>query len=97
MKMVLTVAKEDDVASTIVQQISNYSICKLVIGSSDHNIIVRRFKSIDVPAAVAKNAPNFLFCICNIKSKAYFSPLSFIYRIQDEALIIVVAFVLERL
>lgn len=58
-KTVLAVAEEDDVVSAIIQQITNYCIGKLVIGSSSRNAITRRFKGLDVPAAVAKNAPNF--------------------------------------
>jgi len=51
----LVVVEEDDVASAIVQQISNYGISKLVLGSS----LNARFKGIDVPATVEKNAPSF--------------------------------------
>lgn len=58
-KTVLAVAEEDDVAHAIIQQISSYRICKLVVGSSSRNAITRRFKGLDVPATVAKNAPNF--------------------------------------
>jgi len=58
-KTVLAVAEGDDVASAIIRQISIYGICKFVIGSSPSNVIIRRFKGPDVPATVAKNAPNF--------------------------------------
>jgi len=58
-KTVLAVAEEDDVASAIIQKISSYCIAKLVIGSSSRNAITRRFKGHDVPATIAKNAPNF--------------------------------------
>lgn len=56
---VLAVAEEDDVAVAIIQQISSYGIRKLVIGSSSRNAITRRFKGLDVPGTVGKNAPDF--------------------------------------
>eukprot|EP00253_Pinus_taeda_P014362 PITA_14362 len=56
---VLAVAEEDDVAAAIIQQITSYGISKLVIGSSSRNAITRRFKGLDVPGTVGKNAPDF--------------------------------------
>jgi len=58
-KTLFVAVEEDDVASAIVKQISNYGIGILVMGSSSSNALVRRFKGFDVPATVAKNAPNF--------------------------------------
>ncbi|XP_057873788.2 U-box domain-containing protein 35 [Cryptomeria japonica] len=63
----IVVVEEDDVALAIVQQISNLSISKLVIGASSRNAITRRFKGVDVPASVAKSASNF--CTVYVISK----------------------------
>ncbi|KAH9301494.1 hypothetical protein KI387_013077, partial [Taxus chinensis] len=63
----IVVVEEDDVTLAIIKQISNLSIRKLVLGASSRNAITRRFKGIDVPASVAKSAPNF--CTVYVISK----------------------------
>ncbi|KAH9297850.1 hypothetical protein KI387_029532, partial [Taxus chinensis] len=69
----VTVLENENIPKAIVEHISNLNIRKIVIGSSSRNVITRKFMAPDVPAGVAKTAPNF--CTVFVISKGKLSSL----------------------
>uniref|UniRef100_A0A803NY72 RING-type E3 ubiquitin transferase n=1 Tax=Cannabis sativa TaxID=3483 RepID=A0A803NY72_CANSA len=48
-----------DVPSTIVDYIVKNDITNVVVGASNHNALIRKFKEADVPTSLLKTAPQF--------------------------------------
>lgn len=61
----------DSVQKELVDQISNLSIAKLVLGTSSHSLFAKAFKGPGISSFVAKHAPDFCTVLVVDKGKLY--------------------------